>query len=127
MAKQKSPFKVFLVNRRPCTSLVVPSSSSKETTISGSILFLTSALAAVLPLIPYENTGRHRVPKIIFKGQSSTFHAFIISIMFAFSGAFSGLFVYDKPLMARLCRFYSMVSMVCAGALLISASFAKTS
>ncbi|GFZ16199.1 hypothetical protein Acr_25g0006080 [Actinidia rufa] len=114
MAKQPSVFKVFLLNHLPRTPLVVPSTSSKETTISGSILFLTSALAAVVPLIPYEHTGRHQVPKIIFKDRPSTYHAFILSVMFAFSGAFSTLFVHNKPKMERMCQFYSMISMASA-------------
>ncbi|GFY87258.1 hypothetical protein Acr_05g0008970 [Actinidia rufa] len=103
------------------------STSSKEITISGVILFLTTALAAVLPLIPYEHAGRHRVPKVIFKGQPSTFHVFIVSIMFAFSGAFSALFIHKKPNIARLCRYYSMVAMASAIVFTICASLSQTS
>ncbi|PSR88214.1 Na(+)-translocating NADH-quinone reductase subunit D (Na(+)-NQR subunit D) like [Actinidia chinensis var. chinensis] len=122
MAKQQSLFKVLLVD--PCP--VVPSTSSKETTISGSILFLTTVLAAILPLIPYEHAGRYRVPKAIFKGQLSTFHVFIVSIMFAFSGLFSALFIHKQPNMARLCRYYSMVAMVSAIVFMICASLSQT-
>ncbi|CAL5338530.1 unnamed protein product [Camellia sinensis] len=64
--------------------------------------YLTAAVAVALRLVPYEYIGRNRVPAIVFKGLPSTFHGFVISIMFAFSGAFSALLVPNNPKILRL-------------------------
>ncbi|KAL7260841.1 hypothetical protein ACSBR1_006495 [Camellia fascicularis] len=128
MANQQSSSKPFSVYRLriPPQMVSSTSSSSIETTISASILAVTSAVAVVLPLVPYEKIGQNSVPTIIFKGLPATFHGFVISIMFAFSGAFSALLVPNKPKISRLCRFYSMVSMASAVAFLMSANFSQS-
>ncbi|CAK9157370.1 unnamed protein product [Ilex paraguariensis] len=72
---------------------VFPSTEKIERKVSSAILVATSATGAVLPFLPYDMIGKNRVPTIFFKGHPSTFHAFIISIMFAFSGSFSSLFL----------------------------------
>ncbi|KAL7001324.1 hypothetical protein U1Q18_002474 [Sarracenia purpurea var. burkii] len=128
MSKQPIPIKVFLLHRPPTSPAAPPSTSSNETAVSGLILFVTSALAAVLPLLPYDRAGANRTPAIIFNGRSSAFHAFLVSVMFAFSGAFSSFFAHkNKPKLARLCRFYSMVAMGAAVVILVCGGFSETS
>ncbi|CAK9149248.1 unnamed protein product [Ilex paraguariensis] len=100
---------------------VFPSTEKIERKVSSAILVATSATGAVLPFLPYDMIGKNRVPTIFFKGHPSTFHAFIISIMFAFSGSFSSLFLPNRPKMARICRFYSMVAAVSALLILLFA------
>ncbi|KAG5532628.1 hypothetical protein RHGRI_027054 [Rhododendron griersonianum] len=92
---------------------------------SVSILFLTATTAAVLQLIPYDQSGVYRVPERLFKGHPSVFHAFLVSVMFAFSGAFSALFLQNKPNMARVCSSYSSVSVALAVGLLIWVGFSQ--
>ncbi|THG14763.1 hypothetical protein TEA_006807 [Camellia sinensis var. sinensis] len=128
MSKQQKNFSKYLLVDRPHVSAPAARSiSAIETTISGSILILTAAVAVALRLVPYEYIGRNRVPAIVFKGLPSTFHGFVISIMFAFSGAFSALLVPNNPKISRLCRYFSTVSMASAVAFLISATFSRTS
>ncbi|KAL7240759.1 hypothetical protein ACSBR2_006412 [Camellia fascicularis] len=106
---------------RPRVSPPAPRSAS--TTTSVCILLVTAFVAVVLRLIPYECIGRNRVPVFPFKGLPSTFHGFVISIMFAFSGAFGALLVSNNPKISRLFRYFSTVSMASAFAFLISATF----
>ncbi|CAK9149250.1 unnamed protein product [Ilex paraguariensis] len=85
-----------------------------ESTASSVILVVNSTVAAALPFLPYDIIDKNRVPTMFFKGRPPTFHVFIISIMFAFSGSFSSLFLLNGTKLARICLFYSMVSAVAA-------------
>ncbi|KAF7132529.1 hypothetical protein RHSIM_Rhsim09G0118100 [Rhododendron simsii] len=105
--------------QRRITETKFSTTSITHPKLSVSILCLTAATAAVLQLIPYDQSGPYRVPKRLFKGHPSVFHAFLVSVMFAFSGALSALFLQSKPNMARVCSFYSSVSIASAVGLLI--------
>ncbi|CAK7323700.1 unnamed protein product [Dovyalis caffra] len=75
-------------------------------------------------LLPYEYGDGNPVPTIIFKDLPSTFHAYVISIIFAFTGSFSSLLIRDKVKYAKyekFSRFYSLVFMVFAVAILVYA------
>ncbi|KAE8648779.1 hypothetical protein Csa_009128 [Cucumis sativus] len=64
------------------------------------------------------------VPAIIFKGLPSTFHAFLLSIVMAFSGAFNALMLAtNKPKIAKFCSYYSLGFMVSAVVLFFWAVF----
>ncbi|KAF7132063.1 hypothetical protein RHSIM_Rhsim09G0118800 [Rhododendron simsii] len=112
--------------QRRITETKFPTSSITRPKFSASILFLTATTAAVLQWIPYDQSGVYRVPKRFFKGHPSVFHAFLVSVMFAFSGAFSALFLQNKPNMARVCSSYSSVSAASAVGLLIWVGFSQT-
>ncbi|CAK9181627.1 unnamed protein product [Ilex paraguariensis] len=113
MDKKTDLYKFFALHPPP-PSDVKPSYPTTQNTNPPAILVVTSAVAAVLPFLPCEYIDGNRVPTVIFKGLPSIFHGFIISIMFAFSGSFSELFLHNRPKMARFCRFYSVVSMASA-------------
>ncbi|KAG5532627.1 hypothetical protein RHGRI_027053 [Rhododendron griersonianum] len=100
--------------QRRITKTKFSTTSITHPKLSVSILFLTTATAAVLQLIPYDQSGPYRVPKRLFKAHPSVFHAFLVSGMFAFSGALSALFLQSKPNMNRACSFYSSVSVASA-------------
>ncbi|KAH7516170.1 hypothetical protein FEM48_Zijuj10G0107100 [Ziziphus jujuba var. spinosa] len=96
--------------RNVCTT---PRASEIQITVLESILYVCFSTVTTLLLVPYELINGTPVPTVLFKGLPSTFHAFIISIVLAFSGAFSALLIPNKPIVAR----FSMASM--ASALLI--------
>ncbi|XVE91702.1 hypothetical protein REPUB_Repub01dG0033500 [Reevesia pubescens] len=90
-----------------------------QTTILESILFISYTIATILILLPQEYVNGNPVPTIVFKGRPATFHAFIICIIFAFSGAFCALMIPNNTKIARLCGCYSIASMASALSLLI--------
>ncbi|KAJ0091830.1 hypothetical protein Patl1_26587 [Pistacia atlantica] len=51
-------------------------------------------------------------PGYLFKGTTPLHHAFLIFIIFAFTGAYCALIIGDKPQSAKLQRFYSIISVV---------------
>ncbi|KAK9279967.1 hypothetical protein L1049_013651 [Liquidambar formosana] len=97
----------------------MPPTPPIQTTVMESILFVSFTTATILILLPYEYIDGNPVPTVIFKGLPSIFHAFVISIMFAFSGACNALLIPNKPSIVRFCRYYSLASMASAIALLV--------
>ncbi|KAK9274467.1 hypothetical protein L1049_021715 [Liquidambar formosana] len=93
---------------------VMPSTPAIETAMLESILVLSFTTAIILVLLPHECISGNPVPTIIFKGLPSTFHTFVISVIFAFSGAFTALMIQNKPKISRFCRYYSMAGMASA-------------
>lgn len=88
------------------------------------IFSLSFQTVILILLIPYEQVNGNPVPAIIFKGLPSTFHAFVLSIVMAFTGAFNALMLAtNKPKIAKFCSYYSMACMASAVALFISAVF----
>ncbi|KAK7268703.1 hypothetical protein RIF29_21409 [Crotalaria pallida] len=80
------------------------------------VLALCFTVLIILQRLPYEYIDFNKVPTtVIFKGRPTTFHSFIICIVFSFSGATSALIVSShKPRFARFCGYYSMASMYSA-------------
>jgi hypothetical protein len=123
MVKQQSIVKLFLIDRSRMSLPRPSTTSSTEETISLSILFLTSALSTLLQLIPYDQIGKYRVPKFFSNHHAYYLQASVLSGMFAFSGAFNALLLHNRPKLARLCLFYSVVSMASAIGLLMLVGF----
>lgn len=79
------------------------------------IVYITFSTCIVLMLLPYSYVDGNPVPVIIFNDlRPFAFHAFVLFIIFAFSGAFNAILAKNKPRLVRFCRCYSMVSMVLA-------------
>ncbi|KAI8007972.1 hypothetical protein LOK49_LG07G02990 [Camellia lanceoleosa] len=90
-----------------------------ETNILESIMVASFTFTTLLLLLPCDYIDGSPVPTIIFKGLPSTFHAFVVSLIFAFSGALSALLIHDTSFFAKLCEFSSMASMTSALSLLL--------
>lgn len=92
-------------------------------TILESILGLCFTVITILIQLPYEYIDKNPVPTVIFKDRPTTFHAFLICIIFAFSGATSALLAYNKSGLARFFGYYSMAAMTSALAILLWAVY----
>ncbi|KAJ0092538.1 hypothetical protein Patl1_26736 [Pistacia atlantica] len=66
----------------------------------------------ILWLLPHRFENGSIVPTIIFQ-HPFMFHAFVISIIFSFTGAFSLLLLGNKPKIATIRRCYFVVSILC--------------
>lgn len=89
-------------------------------------LIISAAAAAGLTLFPYdEDSDGNRIPTIVFKGQASRFHAFVLFIMFGFTASLSALLSYDRPKVARVFRRCSVICLSCATAVLLYAACAS--
>lgn len=104
----------FHVLHKTCSSLDI------STNILHCILCFSFKTVTLILLFPFEQVNGNPVPTIIFKGHPSTFHAFLISVVMAFSGAFNALMLAtNKPKIAKFCSHYSMAFMASAVVLLI--------
>ena len=74
-------------------------------------------------VLPSEQIDGNPVPTIIFKGHPSIFHAFLVSVSFAFNGAFTALMMESQSKIARFCGYYSIASMASAISVLMFAIF----
>ena len=83
-------------------------------TILECILGLCFTVITILLQLPYEYIDENPVPTIIFKGRPTTFQAFVVCIIFAFSGATNAIVASNKPRFARFCGYYAMASMASA-------------
>ncbi|XVF03105.1 hypothetical protein REPUB_Repub04eG0232100 [Reevesia pubescens] len=89
-------------------------------TISESILWIASTVAILLIQLQYHFIDGRPVPVAIFKGQALAFQVFVISLIFAFSAAFSSLMViHRKPQVSKVFTYFSTASMASALAMLI--------
>ncbi|TKY69476.1 hypothetical protein E2542_SST05750 [Spatholobus suberectus] len=78
------------------------------------VLGLCFTVITILLQLPYEYIDNNPVPTVIFKGRPKTFHAFILCIIFAFSGATNALVAFNKSRFSRFCGYYAMASMASA-------------
>lgn len=96
-------------------------------TITQLILFVSFTTATVVIQGPHEYINGVPIPTLLFKGLPSTFYAFIISIILAFSGAFSTLIMFRQmENFARITGYCSIISLASAMALLIWAIYSST-
>ncbi|KAL7218580.1 hypothetical protein ACSBR2_011779 [Camellia fascicularis] len=80
-----------------------------ETILITSFLFTT-----ILLVIPYQYKNGNPVPTMIFNGiPSSGFHAFVVSLVYAFTGALTALLIHDTAAGSFLARFCELVSILC--------------
>lgn len=85
-------------------------------------LIISSVAATSLPWLQYkEDSQGNRFPTTIFKGQASSFHAFVLLVMFGFSASFSALFCYERPKVASIFRSCSVIFVAAAAAVFIYA------
>ncbi|OVA12541.1 hypothetical protein BVC80_9011g56 [Macleaya cordata] len=76
-----------------------------RTRIEEPIFGLSFITAMVLVQLPYEDINGNPVPTIIFHDQPSVFHAFVLAVNFAFTGAVITLCLREEfPKIARNCR-----------------------
>lgn len=69
--------------------------------------------------LPLEDVGGNPVPTILFKDKPSFFHAFLLSLTFAFTGAGITITLREKhPKIARLSRCLAIASTVSAAGIL---------
>ncbi|KAK7307006.1 hypothetical protein VNO77_39685 [Canavalia gladiata] len=92
-------------------------------TILECVLGLCFTVITILFQLPYEYINENPVPTIIFKGHPTTFHAFIICIIFALSGATNALVVSNKSRFSIFCGYYAMASMASAFGILLWALY----
>lgn len=89
---------------------ISPNSGPTELQLK-SILIITFTTGMFLNLLPQENIDGNPVPTVIFKGHPSIFHAFVISVVFAFTGSFCSLMIDKKPKVSRFFAYLSVISM----------------
>lgn len=95
-------------------------------TISQLILFVSFTTATVVIQVPHEYINGAPIPTVL-KGRPSTFSAFIISIILAFSTAFSALIMFRKmENIARITGYCSLIFMASAMALLMWAIYSSS-
>ncbi|KAI8011588.1 hypothetical protein LOK49_LG06G01019 [Camellia lanceoleosa] len=90
-----------------------------QTNILESILVASFTIVIVLLILPCEYNDGNPIPVVIFKGLPSTFHAFVVCLVFAFTGSLSGLLIQDMHFLAKFCEYSSMACMTSALALLL--------
>ncbi|KAK9950021.1 hypothetical protein M0R45_005560 [Rubus argutus] len=80
-------------------------------TISQLILLVSFITATVVIQAPHEYINGARIPTLLFKCRPSTFYAFIISIILAFSTAFSALIMFRQlENIARITGYCSLIN-----------------
>ncbi|KAK0608704.1 hypothetical protein LWI29_034804 [Acer saccharum] len=90
--------------------------------VKASLILSLSISFALLSLHQPSGDGKP-IPPLIFQGSQSAFEAFVICIIFSFTGSFSWLLMANKPKLATFSRCYFVISMVfMASALSILAS-----
>ncbi|CAL5390929.1 unnamed protein product [Camellia sinensis] len=93
-----------------------------QTNILESILVASFTIVIVLLILPCEYIDGNPIPVVIFKGLPSIFHSFVVCLVFAFTGALSGLLIQDMHFLAKFCEYSSMACMTSALALLLWAA-----
>ncbi|KAG5080624.1 hypothetical protein AAZX31_02G175800 [Glycine max] len=83
------------------------------------VLGICFIVMTILLQLPYEYIDYNPVPTIVFKGCLRTFHAFIIFLIFSFSGATNALVAFNKSRFSRLCGYYAIASMASSLAILL--------
>lgn len=84
--------------------------SQKQTIFMMATFCLKVSMAQVL--LPQNHINGEPIPSSIFEGNPYTFDAFVVSIIFSFTGAFSLLKIRNKPQFVILRRCYFIISMV---------------
>lgn len=101
---------------------ISPNSGPTELQLK-SILIITFTTGMFLNLLPQENIDGNPVPTVIFKGHASIFHAFVISVIFAFTGSFCSLMIDKKPKVSRFFGYLSVISMALVFSTVVFALF----
>ncbi|KAI6686286.1 hypothetical protein NL676_032199 [Syzygium grande] len=80
------------------------------------IIWVSFTAATALIQLPCKFVDGNLIPTLFLKGgpSSSTFQGFVLSLMAAFTGAYSSLMVHHIPRMAGACCCLSVISMTSA-------------
>ncbi|CAK7322517.1 unnamed protein product [Dovyalis caffra] len=78
------------------------------------ILIIAFTIGMSLNLLPQENIDGKPVPTVIFKGHPSIFRAFVIAVIFAFTGSFCSLMINNKSKITWFFGYLSVISMASA-------------
>ncbi|GMY32695.1 btb/poz and math domain-containing protein 2 [Fagus crenata] len=106
-------FNVFVFEKRYSVARVLPSFPIMF------IIYASCTLGTIFMILPHEQVDGTPVPIVVFKDRPTAFHAFLISIMLSFTGAFSAMLIQHRPRVERFCRVYAMASMVSAISILL--------
>ncbi|GMY32758.1 btb/poz and math domain-containing protein 2 [Fagus crenata] len=87
-----------------------------------SIIYASCTLGTIFMILPHDQVDGTPVPIVVFRDRPTAFHAFLISIMLSFTGAFSASLIQHRPRVERFCRFYAMASTISALAILLYAT-----
>ncbi|KAL7218579.1 hypothetical protein ACSBR2_011778 [Camellia fascicularis] len=78
------------------------------------ILITSFLFAEILLVIPYQYKNGNPIPTVTFNGiPSSGFHAFVVSLVYAFTSALTTLLIHDTVADSFLARFCELVSILC--------------
>ena len=86
------------------------------------IIYASCTMGTMFMLLPHEQVDGSPVPTLDFKDRPTAYHAFLISIMLSFTGAFSAFLIQHRPRIERFCKAYAMASMISALAILLYAT-----
>lgn len=76
------------------------------------ILWASLAISVALVVLPYENTNGKPLPAVIFKGQPSAFHLFVLALNFALFGFFVAISLRGNYLrIANCCLVVAIISL----------------
>ncbi|KAK8511018.1 hypothetical protein V6N13_013432 [Hibiscus sabdariffa] len=90
---------------QPLLAIAVDSSTARHN------LHFAAVLGTILCLLPTENIGENKVPRL-FHGHQSAFYLCVVSVVFTFTGSFTALMIGDDSKTSRFCSLYSFVAMV---------------
>ncbi|KAL7249888.1 hypothetical protein ACSBR1_011965 [Camellia fascicularis] len=108
---------VFLADRRDDSKL--SSIPPIRTRVLEFILVASFTITTLLLIIPFEYIDGNPVPTVFFKGLPTTFQAFVVCLVFSFSGSLSALLIHDTSFLVKFCEYSSMASMTSALSLLL--------
>ncbi|KAL7218548.1 hypothetical protein ACSBR2_011753 [Camellia fascicularis] len=89
----------FFSNRRDDSKL--SSIPPIHTRVLEFILVASFTITTLLLIIPFEYIDGNPVPTVFFKGLPTTFQAFVVCLVFSFSGSLSALLIHDTSLLAK--------------------------
>ncbi|KAK3002230.1 hypothetical protein RJ639_021707 [Escallonia herrerae] len=94
--------------------------STSFTRLEEVIFGVTFVTIFALLQLPCERTQGSRVPTVIFKGKPAIFHAFVVSLDFAFTGAVMTMSLRQGyPHLARHCRLLAIFSVAAVAGILV--------
>ena len=109
-------FNVYVIEKKNSVAKILPSFPILF------IIYASCTLGTIFMILPHDQVDGTPVPIVVFKDRPTAFHAFLISIMLSFIGAFSALLIQHRPRVERFCRFYAMASTISALAILLYAT-----
>ncbi|KAJ4830090.1 hypothetical protein Tsubulata_050353 [Turnera subulata] len=104
---------------------MVPKEEKLLRAVTKLILWVSCWTPVILRSLPLEYIDGNPVPTVVFKGHPSIFHAFVISIILAFTGSFFALRIGYQSRIGKVCGYCCLVSMASAFWLVVYALLAS--